>query len=43
MAIKLVEIPIIEDIYDFDTITLHEATDKVKSTLKLIENIEQKD
>lgn len=29
MAIKLSEIPIIEDIYDFDTISLREATEKV--------------
>jgi len=29
MTTKLAEIPIIEDIYDFDSITLREATEKV--------------
>lgn len=40
MAIKLADIPIIEDIYDFDSITLREATDKVQTTLKKIDDIE---
>lgn len=43
MSIKLLEIPIIEDIYDFDTITLREVTEKVEVTLKKIDNTEQKD
>ncbi|KAL4510038.1 hypothetical protein ABPG72_010231 [Tetrahymena utriculariae] len=43
MAIKLPEIPIIEDIYDFDTITLREVTEKVQLTLQKIDNLEQKE